>query len=463
MKALFVVGIIFLIIIIGFALLIIVPRIVGGIGGAASALTSFFRGANGEGISLTTSSTMVKTGEKFTIDWDDADAKSTTDYVISYTCDEDLSISFDGKKSACDKGVSLNGSDNEVTIVPTFTAKDDYEDVTFEVTAIEGGDEVRSGQVVVTVVNGSPVLPDDNDDSDDNDDEDASDDDNDDATYDSNDSNVEIKKSTTKPTVTVAKGKANLAIVNLRMGRWDEGVFTETNRVEEDEIGGAMFTVVNDGGVSSGSWTLSYTEPTDQKETRVVAGQPSVPAGTAFDYTIVFPSYGDGMKSTTVTVDSANQVAERNEYDNSSTDTIVFAESNDGSQNSGGTSHGNGDADLKATIDAVGRLSGRSFVETHNLDTDDEVAIRFLISNVGGESTGSWRFTVKMSGDDSQTYRSASQPSLKPGQVAEYVLGFDGIDDDAEEVKFTVEADSSDDVDEERENNNTDSESVDLD
>jgi hypothetical protein len=463
MKALFVVGIIFLIIIIGFALLIIVPRIVGGIGGAASALTSFFRGADGEGISLTTSSSMVKTGEKFTINWDDEDAKSTTDYVISYTCDEDLSVSFDGKKTECDKVVTINGSDTEISVVPTFKAEDDYEDVTYEITAIEGGDEVRSGQVVVTVVNGSPILPgDDEDDTDATDDNEDDSDNDDDTEYDSNDSNVEIRPSTTKPAVTATKGKANLTIVNLRMGRWDEGVFTETNRVEEDEIGGAMFTVVNDGGSSSGSWTLSYTEPTNTKDTRVVSGQPSVPAGAAFDYTIVFPSYGEGMKSTTVTVDSANQVSERNENDNTSTDTIVFAEASSG-QSTGGVSHGNGDADLKVTIDAVGRLDSRRFVETNNLDADDEVAVRFLISNIGGESTGSWRFTVKMTGDDSQSYRSASQPSLKPGQVAEYVLGFEGIDNDAEEIEITVEADPSDDVDEERENNNEDSEEVELD
>lgn len=456
MKALFVVGIIFLIIIIGFALLIIVPRIVGGIGGAASALTSFFRGAAGDGISVTASSAQVKTGEKFTISWEDEEGTSATDYVISYSCEDDLSVSFDGKKATCDKNVSISGSDNEIEVLPTFTQEDDYTDTTFEIVALENGDEVRTGKVVVTVTNGDVDLDDDKDD--DSDDEDK---DEDDGTYDSKNSNVKVTTKS-KTTVTASSGKANLAIVNLRMGRWDEGVFFEDNRIDEGELGGAAFTVVNDGGTATGAWTLNYTEPVPGNTVRGAGVQPSIPAGGALDYIISFPSYGDGMRSTTVTLDPSNSVSERNENDNSSTDTITFEESSTG-QIGGGSYDKNADADLRTTIVATGRLDGRSFVKTNNVDADDEVAIKFRIANIGGESTGSWRFEVRMSGDDSDTFRSARQPSLQPGQIAEYVIGFDGIDNDADELDFRVEADSDDDVDEERENNNTDTEEVELD
>jgi hypothetical protein len=463
MKALFVVGIIFLIVVIGFALLFIVPRIVSGIGGAASALTSIFRGAAGDGIAVTTTASRVKTEEEFTISWDDVDATPTTSHAVSFSCVENTVVRIDGKRAQCEKNIDVSFAENDIDVEIENTKVDSVAEVAFKISAIESGEEKRSGKTVVAATNGSPSVFDDS--SDDADTTDTSNSD-DDKPATSGSSNVTTKHSTGSTGGTTVKptaGKANLYISRAVSGTWREGVVFVSNRIEEDEIGGVEFTVINDGGTATGPWTFTYTEPTARGDVRSAGTQPSIPAGSSLTYTIQFPSYAEGMKSTTITLDTSNSVAERNEYDNSRTEILLFdATSNDQGTGSGSFNK-NDDANLTVEILGTGRLDGRRFVETDNVDSNDELAVRFKIKNDGGESTGAWRFTVELTGDDDQDYESARQPSLAPGQSAEYTLAFDGIDRDAETVTFKVTADSDDDVDEEDERDNDESERVRLD
>lgn len=458
-KALFVVGIIFLIVVIGFALLFIVPRIVSGIGGAASALTSIFRGAAGDGIAVTTSASRVKTEEEFTISWDDAESVPTTSYAISFSCVENTVVRIDGKRAQCEKNIDVSFAENDVDVEIENSKTDSVSEVTFKIAAVEAGEETRSGKTVVAVTNGTPsIIPDETDilPNGSNDDEPST------------ESNDNVSKpstgSTGGATIKPVAGKPNLYISRAVTGTWIEGVVMPSSRIEEDEIGGVEFTVINDGGTATGPWTFTYTEPTARGDVRNAGTQPSIPAGGSLTYTIKLPSYAEGMKSTTITLDTSNSVAERNEYDNSRTEILLFdAESNDQSSGGTGSYNRNDDANLTVEILGTGRLDGRRFVETDNVDANDELAVRFKIKNDGGESTGSWRFTVELSGDDDQDYKSARQPSLAPGQSAEYTLAFDGIDRDANHVTFKVTADSDDDVDEEDERDNDESERVNLD
>lgn len=459
-KALFVVGIIFLIVVIGFALLFIVPRIVSGIGGAASALTSIFRGAAGDGIAVTTTASRVKSEEEFTISWDDVEAVPTTSHAVSFSCVENTIIRIDGKRAQCEKNIDVSFAENDIDVEIENSKADSVAEVAFKISAIESGEEKRSGKTVVAVTNGTPSVFDDSSDN-----TDTSDSDNDKPAT-SGSSNVTTKPatgSTGGTTVKPAAGKANLYISRAVSGTWREGVVFASNRIEEDQIGGVEFTVINDGGTATGPWTFTYTEPTARGDVRSAGTQPSIPAGGSLTYTIQFPSYAEGMKSTTITLDTSNSVAERNEYDNSRTEVLLFDAASNNQGTGGGSFNRNDDANLTVEILGTGRLDGRRFVETDNVDSNDELAVRFKIKNDGGESTGAWRFTVELTGDDDQDYESARQPSLSPGQSAEYTLAFDGIDRDAETVTFKVTADSDDDVDEEDERDNDESERVRLD
>jgi hypothetical protein len=463
-KALFVIGIIFLIVVIGFALLFIVPRIVSGIGGAASALTSIFRGAAGDGIAVTTTASRVKTEEEFTISWDDVEATPTTSHAVSFSCVENTTVRIDGKRAQCEKNIDVSFAENDIDVEIENTKVDSVAEVAFKIAAIESGEEKRSGKTVVAATNGAPSVFDDS--SDDDTATDTTDSDVDDKPAPSGGSTVTSKPSTSSTGSTTVKptaGKANLYISRAVTGTWREGVVFVANRIEEDEIGGVEFTVINDGGTATGPWTFTYTEPTARGDVRSAGTQPSIPAGGSLTYTIKFPSYAEGMKSTTITLDTSNSVAERNEYDNSRTEVLLFDATSNDQGTGGGSFNKNDDANLTVEILGTGRLDGRRFVETDNVDSNDELAVRFKIKNDGGESTGAWRFMVELSGDDDQDYESARQPSLAPGQSAEYTLAFDGIDRDAESVTFKVTADSDDDVDEEDERDNEESERVRLD
>jgi hypothetical protein len=371
-------------------------------------------------------------------------------------------VRIDGKRAQCEKNIDVSFAENDIDVEIENSKIDSVAEVAFKIAAIESGEEKRSGKTVVAATNGSPSVFDDS--SDTTNTTDTSDSDDEPAT--SGSSNVTTKPSTGSTGGTTVKptaGKANLYISRAVSGTWREGVVFVSNRIEEDEIGGVEFTVINDGGTATGPWTFTYTEPTARGDVRSAGTQPSIPAGGSLTYTIKFPSYAEGMKSTTITLDTSNSVAERNEYDNSRTEILLFdATSNDQGTGSGSFNK-NDDANLTVEILGTGRLDGRRFVETDNVDSNDELAVRFKIKNDGGESTGAWRFTVELTGDDDQDYESARQPSLAPGQSAEYTLAFDGIDRDAETVTFKVTADSDDDVDEEDERDNEETERVRLD
>ena len=107
-------------------------------------------------------------------------------------------------------------------------------------------------------------------------------------------------------------------------------------------------------------------------------------------------------------------------------------------------------------------MSGSRFIEDDEINSDDTAAVRFVVKNQGGESTGSWKFEITnlpYDGSD-DSYKSKSYSSLKPGQSLEVVAEFDGIDDG--DYTLRLEVDSEDDVDEENERNNTESESIEV-
>jgi subtilase family serine protease len=175
--------------------------------------------------------------------------------------------------------------------------------------------------------------------------------------------------------------------------------------------------------------------------------------------TVQFGGQKNSNQAVTVKADPFGYIAESNEYDNSATVTIT------GNKNGGTTGNGSydedDDADLVITLLEVGRLSGNRFSEDDDIDEDDDAAVRFIVKNQGGESTGSWKFEItNLPYDSNDSYRSKSYSSLRPGESIEIVADFDGINDGRYNIR--VEVDSEDDVDEENERNNTESETLEV-
>lgn len=124
-----------------------------------------------------------------------------------------------------------------------------------------------------------------------------------------------------------------------------------------------------------------------------------------------------------------------------------------------------GDPDLTVRITAVGylRSSGDtdSFVESGTVPSGKNGAVKFTVTNTGTNVTGSWKFRVEVPTSPSQTFTSPSQDSLKPNDSVDYVLGFEkGQKGNNRDIVVTV--DSGKNVSESNENNNEDSESIDI-
>lgn len=84
--------------------------------------------------------------------------------------------------------------------------------------------------------------------------------------------------------------------------------------------------------------------------------------------------------------------------------------------------------DLTVTITKVGYLattSATSFVASSTIPTGSRPAVKFLIKNVGTNSTGTWYFSASIPTQSLFIYQSLAQQSLNPGDHIEYTLGFD--------------------------------------
>jgi hypothetical protein len=115
-----------------------------------------------------------------------------------------------------------------------------------------------------------------------------------------------------------------------------------------------------------------------------------------------------------------------------------------------------GKADLSVRLVEVGYLrtnSVESFVKASRVPDGERAAFRFRVTNTGTNNTGSWEFEAELPTTPRYTYNSRTQPSLAPGEYADFTLGYDRARDG--ENRVTIEIDSDRDVDESNERNNT--------
>ena len=178
--------------------------------------------------------------------------------------------------------------------------------------------------------------------------------------------------------------------------------------------------------------------------------QNSLTPGSGVIYTLTFSGLLSGTNQALITADIQNTVAESNESNNQAQVTFTV---------SGGNSavNGSGEADFDIDLIAIGRISGSRFIETDNLDTSDELAIRFRVTNSGGEETKDWMVEVDVdepSNADDLDYESKRFSELDPGESREITISFDNLDEDGD-YDFEIEVDSEKDTDEKSRSNNT--------
>lgn len=453
MKVLFVIGVLFLLFVLGFALLIIVPKIVKGISGVAGGISSFFRSSTSDGVVVEVSDASVASDEEVILTWTDASATTVTTYSLSFSCVDDVVVFVDKKRKVCDEPLDITFNDNEAHIIMVSDTTADFADVEFTVTAIEDVSPVRKGVALVTIESRNALATDEAASPD-------SDSDTESATPSSQGTVTRTPVSAPAATYNASTG-TDLVISSIETGTYSDSTFSAGSTNYDSRLPAVRFTVTNYGNQASGSWNFNYTHPSNPITSGTSGTQPSIGGGQSFQYIVTFSGHRSGYADVSVSLDPSNGIKETNEVNNTAIASFYFDNASGGSSSSGGSY--SGDADLTVRITGTGRISNNRFIETDSVDADDEVAVRFMVTNQGGDTAEDWRYEVKIKGDETRTYTSSRQKDLGNGESIEFAIGFDDIDSDARDIEFTVEVDSDDDVDEKKENNNDDSQDVDLD
>lgn len=126
----------------------------------------------------------------------------------------------------------------------------------------------------------------------------------------------------------------------------------------------------------------------------------------------------------------------------------------------------NGDTDLELTILATGvldRSRDREFVERDEVDSNDTVAVKFQVKNIGTKTSEEWWYRAELPTDSGFTYDSEEQLELKPGERMEFVLAFTDIEDNGGTAEVEIEIDPSRDLDESSRSNNRETVEIDVD
>jgi hypothetical protein len=451
LRVLFIIAIIIIIIILAFAVIRFVPAMFSSFASVGKSVTSPFKSNQ---ILVEANETNLQDGDPFSISWN-YDSQTAGGYVLSYPCIADLKLNVinnDGvRRLLCNTQYPINPANNVVQLESQLEQEGTFADLPIKISFVTNANKnvEASGEVVVTVQNsdtpigtnsgnatiiGEPI----DDGSDDNSNNTSN------SNSGSNNSNSNNGSSSnngpfvsSRPTTPVVSVPADLSITNARA---------------LDDLT-VQFDIYNIGGRSTGNWYFSYATPGEDTERSNL--QPNLTPGSGIRYTLTLDESDDG--EVIIVADSTDIVSELSEINN-----VRTVDIRGGNNNTGDYSYNrNDDADLEIDEIEVGRMSGSRFIEDDEIDEDDDAAVRFVVVNRGGESTGSWRFEINdLPYDGNDDYRSSRQDSLRPGESVEIIVEFENPDEGRYDIE--VEVDSDDDVDEEDERNNDESERLDV-
>ncbi len=448
-KILFVIGVIIILILLASLIIRFVPKIFGGIANIGSSLGGAF--GQKEEIIVTASDVNLNNGERFIVSWD-SDIDKVGVYNVSFGCVDNVNIDIETtsgvRRLICENPFTLGQNPGSVTLIANLNKENSFADVPIKISFTQGSKAaLASSEVLVTIQNGNPNA----------------------GTFGTTGSTItaEPVEQEPKPTNTttssqttstrtttsqprtvvyqpIATGPADLAISNIAA--------IGNNRI--------AFTVSNNGGRASGNWYFNYATPTSPKETITSPIQMSLGPNQSMLYTITFNAKASGNQSVTVQIDPNNLISEASETNNIGTITLSGSAFGGGSSNNNDDSYNSReDADFEIRDLQVGRLSGNRFIEDDEAEEGDDIAIRFVVKNRGGEETEDWRFEVTgLPYRTSDDFTSKEYRYLKPGESLEVTVEFENIYRGDYEIEVFV--DSENDTREERENNNR--RSVDL-
>lgn len=454
LKISFILGIIFVLIIIAVGIMQFVPKMVSSM---ASVRNALFSGSSAHGsIGISPSSQELENSVPVMLAWNHADKKEEGKYSVSYACGKDVIFDIVGTEKSqrliCNQPLNLGDKVGTIKLRPIIET-DEYGTVPITI-AFENIDGEETFSTINMLFNAEGQLASNQFVFNLNDNENVSDLSVSEPTSTSTSStgNTDVSSQTAKPTSYQTGAQKTEYVSGPADLRFSNAYADANNTVN--------FTVINTGGQYSGAWTLSYTTPTSPIQTEYSGTQISLAPGQALQFALRFNDRYVTRNSVTINIDPSNYVSESNESNNQ---TVVILPKitgnydiyNDRTYRSSSSSRD--EADLVIEDLEVGYVtsSGR-FVEDDEIDEDDDAAIRITVENRGDRDAG--RFDIEITypsryGGTKQITKRAS--ALDEGDEDTYVIELHDIRKNRTNT-IEVEVDSDDDVDEENERNNDD-------
>ena len=373
----------------------------------------------------------IDSGETITLSWEQAETNGA--YTLIFLCDEQSGITIEHVEDFFECGDYLDFDQNETQAqISVISSQKRFADLPVVLEFKKENGEINTvGEVAVTISNkgleeGVVITE---------------------------ETSASPTNNSTGPKIsTSVPGHRDLAVRIIQAGPIVNGQIVNTGSFDGNSIARIQFEIKNNGNISTGPWSFQAVLPMADISSRLFNSgiQNSLTPGSGVIYTLTFSGLLSGTNQALITADIQNTVAESNESNNQAQVTFTV---------SGGNSavNGSGEADFDIDLIAIGRISGSRFIETDNLDTSDELAIRFRVTNIGGEETKDWRFEVDVdepSNADDLDYESKRFSELDPGESREITISFDNLDEDGD-YDFEIEVDSEKDTDEKPRSNNT--------
>lgn len=459
LKILTILGILVLLFFISIGIVKFVPKAIGSLSGASVYLSNLF---SKDGIELVTDKKTMQSGGTLTVSWKNT-SKETGLYTWSFACTEGITVlyrSTDGKMLPviCETSFPIPEAASSYPFVVNSTSDKAIKvSMTLALFNKETKELIYSDQAEVTVSKDAPI-------------EVPTQPSNNTPTY--NPGTAPATTTPPNPNVSATKPSNNTSTVPAQpishVGPTDISIaLVSANAIQSGTINlipltnvgpndkvVLRFRIANLGQNQTGTWRLTASLPTRTiaDQAYVSKFQPSLLPATSHEMTLMFDAFDASKNKISITIENSNDT-------NSANNIITIPISGTAGNTSGGSTTGSR-PDFQVRILEVGIMDiyNNTFIKTNNIYSNNKVAVKFEVQNIGGTSTGYFdmRVDVPTEDEDSQLYRSLSP--IAPGGKTEFTIGFDNPDTGNQTI--TVRIDPDNDIRENSESNNRASQSI---
>lgn len=283
------------------------------------------------------------------------------------------------------------------------------------------------------------------------------------------------KSYTYYPQVPALSGRKNLKVTYSTMGIIQNGQFVTANSFNTEDTVSVRFLVINEQDTPTGTWSMRVEMPAREDEDRVkiLSNLNSIPGESSYSVEARFSGIdlSRGTPIVRIHLDTANQVAETNENDNSLAIELRNVTANNYyynnnynttnpcdynySYNNCSPTYNSYSPDLSIVSFEVGRVINGTFYSQSYLNYGEKLAVRARVRNNGGYFSNSWSSKISLvdSNGFTRDYIPGSDSGLASGSESTILYEIDSLTRGTNRITFF--ADTSNTVSESNESNNT--------